>query len=135
MVDRQNIKLNNLMFLALDHGIDSIKAGGPLISFVITESKGKRNIKRFVTKRLEDGQKEATQFVSTSKSKIDRYALAYDGYVTIENKKYSAIIVRAGEHGDKESMLICQRYSPKKFLHKFEVIGNPAMIGNQKNLL
>ncbi len=133
--DKENVKLNSLMFLALDHGVDSVRAGGHLIPFVMTESKGKRSLNRFASERLEVGQEEARKFVSKSGDKTEMYALAYDGFVTIEGKKYDAIIVEAGQRGNKEATLIAQRYKPKKLLQKFEVIGNPALIGSNKNLL
>ena len=34
----QNVKLNDLMFKALDHAIDSIASGGELVTFVMTEN-------------------------------------------------------------------------------------------------
>ena len=47
----------DLVFFALDHGVDSVRASsGPLIPFVVVEQDGKRELHRFATQRLEEGQ-------------------------------------------------------------------------------
>src|SRR5258707_6477902 len=93
------VRLNDIMFLALDHGMASIADdSGPLIPMVFTENqKGERTLQRFVTERLEEGVEKARQFVEQNKSSLDRYAVGWDGFVTIQGRKWDAILVEAGD--------------------------------------
>ena len=85
-----------LVFFALDHGINSIRGGGPLIPFLITQGR-ERNLMRFVTERLEYGVKKAQEAAASLDATINQYAIAYDGYLTIEGTKYDAILVEADD--------------------------------------
>jgi hypothetical protein len=125
-------RLNDITFLALDHGMGSITdGGGPLIPFALTENQnGERTLDRFVTERLEQGVERAKQFVDESKDAIDRYAVAWDGFITLEGKKWDAILVEAGDRFQETGYLMCQRYERKGFIRKRNVpVGNPALIG------
>lgn len=117
------------MFKALDHGIDSIKDKESLIPFVMTEN----NLERFLGTTLEESLREAEKYLSSFKDG-KMLALVYDGYVTIENLKYEAIFVKAFDTNQTEGILIAQRYKPKKFLRKFEILGNPIIIENPSKL-
>ena len=131
----ENSKLNDLMFYALDHGVSSINEGGPLIPFVVFESNGARKISRFVTQPYEVSVEKARNFILTEKKNIDRYALAFDGFVTPQGIKYDAILVQAGEKGSNEAMAVGIRYKPKTSSQKFETIGNPILFPAIKNPL
>ncbi|HEY1424936.1 MAG TPA: hypothetical protein VGF20_15900 [Candidatus Acidoferrum sp.] len=127
----QNTKLNDIAFKALDHGVDSVKAsGGPLVPFVLTESK----INRFVAESLEEGKKKAEEFLSTQSGE-PVVALAYDGYLTLTGQKYDAIFVRAFAKEEELGIVLAQRYQPAKFLRKFQTIGNPALVERPRNPL
>jgi hypothetical protein len=128
--NKENLRLNDLMFKALDHGIDSIREGGPLVPFVMTET----TLNRFVNDRLEVATEKAEEFLANQKNE-KVIALAYDGFVTIEAKKYDAIIVKAFDKDDERGIVLAQRYRPKGFLRKLQTIGNPALMGYQENPL
>jgi hypothetical protein len=131
-VENNEVRLNDIAFLALDHGMGSIAEGcGSLIPFAVTENAaGERTLDRFVTERIEQGVDRAKQFVDESKDKIERYAFAWDGFVTIEGRKWDAILVEAGDRHQETGYLMCQRYEKKGLLRKKYVpVGNPAMIG------
>ena len=49
-------ELMDLVFAALDHGIDSVRGGAPLTPFVIKEDAAGRSLARFVAATLEEGQ-------------------------------------------------------------------------------
>ena len=126
----QNIELNNLIFRALYHGVDSIRAGGNLIPFVITE----KNLQRFVSETLEDSKNKAEEHLLTLKDE-HRVALVYDGFFTVGGIKYDAVFVKGFDRNDEKGILFAQRYKQKKLLSKFEVIGNPAIVGYPLNPL
>ncbi len=137
MEDNNEILLNDITFLALDHGIESISdVDEPLIAFSITEDEeNNRDLKRFVTERIEDGVLEAQNYISTNKEFISRYAISWDGFVTIQNVKYDAIIVEAGDKTG-QAQTLCQRYKRKGLLKKkLNTIGNAALIEKPKSRL
>ena len=78
-------KFADLVFFALDHGVNSVRdSGGPLIPFVVYEQDGELKLQRFVTERLEEGPEQAREAIAASPENVAAYALAYDGYITIE---------------------------------------------------
>lgn len=126
-------EFNDLMFLALDHGFSSIEDGcGPLIPFAVTHTKnGEKNLQRFVCDRIEEGIGKAKAFVEEHYNDITMYAVAWDGYITLEGKRWDAIFVEAGMSDRSSGYLLCQRYETrKKLLRKKNVaVGNPALVG------
>ena len=123
-------RLADIAFLALDHGIDSIKDGAdPLIPFVISEkADGKRKLERYMADRLEESVAQARLAVSRLPSDVTAYAIAHDGYITIEGTKYDAIFVEASERGRTGAVIMAQRYIPKTAQQSFQRVGNPALL-------
>lgn len=128
-------KFADLVFMALDHGVESVRdSGGPLIPFVVIEGEdGARGIQRFVTERLEEGPERAREAITALPASVAAYALAYDGYITIENTKFDAILVEASERDRPAGVLMAQRYIIKK--ENFEIIGNPVLLEECETLL
>jgi hypothetical protein len=119
---------SNLAFAALDHGIDSIKGGGSLVTFTFTETtEAGRVLTRFAASTFEESLSAARQFLSMSGAV--RAAVAYDGYVTVKGERSDAVVVEVYETGTPESFVLGQRYRPKRAFKKFETIGNPAAMG------
>jgi hypothetical protein len=129
-----SVEYADFFFLAIDHACGSIEdGGGPLIPFVMTvNSDGEKQLQRFVTERLEDGLKHAREYVDVNQDKLDMYAIAWDGYVTIDDERTDAVFVEAGERNDSLGVIFCQRYREVKRgllqRKKFESIGNPVLI-------
>lgn len=131
-----NEKLVDLMFIGLDHGIESIKTNGkgPLIPFTMTETNGQRNLIRFVTDKLEDGLNEGLN--ELKKNRDSEFGIVvYDGFVTIERQKYDAVIVKGFDRKDNVGYLMGQRYKTKKLFRKFKLIGNATYLGTEEQLL
>jgi hypothetical protein len=140
MPESNNIQMSekfaDLVFLALDHGVDSVRAsGGPLTPFIVVEQDGKRELHRFATERLEEGQQRAREAVAALPPSATAYALAYDGYITVQGTKFDAILVEASERGRPAGVRMAQRYTPKKFLRSFQTVGNPALLGECETLI
>jgi len=129
----EQIKLNDVMFQALDHAAACVRdTGETLIPFSIVETAdGERTMRRYMAERIEEGVAQGRKTLIETKADIMRYAFAWDGFVTIEGKKWDAVIVEAGDKIAPTGILICQRYEKKGFLKKkTELCGNPAVIGN-----
>ncbi|MFA6601759.1 MAG: hypothetical protein WCT02_02765 [Candidatus Paceibacterota bacterium] len=101
-----------------------------MISFVLTESK----INRFAADRIEKSKEEAEKYLLTLKGE-PLVALVYDGIVTIDGAKFEAIFVKGFDINNEKGVLLAQRYIPKSFFKKFEVVGNPLEIERPQNLL
>jgi hypothetical protein len=128
--------LADLAFLALDHGVDSVRAsGGPLTPFVAFEKDGKRELHRFAAELLEDAQQRAREFIHAFPPSVTAYALAYDGYLTFQGTKFDAILVEASERGRPAGVRMAQRYIPKEQSRDFETVGNPALLGECEGML
>ena len=122
-------KLMELIFFALDHGMNCVRESTTLIPFLVTQGE-ERNLERFVTERIEDGLTKAQKAASTLDTTINQYAIVYDGYITIESTKYDAIFVEAAERGVQTGFRFAQRYSSKKGLpSRFKTIGNAVFLG------
>lgn len=133
MTDFNNAQdqLKDLMFTALDHGIDSVKdSGGSLISFLMTDTNGEKKLQRFVTERIEDGPPQARKYLSELDNEPEFAVIAFDGYVTMDKTRFDAVMVEGYGKNDNDTYVLAQRYKPKKFLSKFAVIGNAAFLGS-----
>ena len=134
----ESVEFNDLMFLALDHGFASIEdCSGPLIPFVIAKTAaGEREMHRFVCEKLEESSQKAKEYIEAEKSNLQIYALAWDGYITLDGKKWDAILVEAGERGNEFGLLMCQRYEKKGFIKKKNhKVGNPVLIEKPKSII
>ena len=129
-------KLMELVFKGLDHGIYSIKDGdGPLIPFVMTQTNGEIEMKRFMAETLEECVAQAKKHLIDLSEKPELAIMAYDGMITLEGTKYDAIMVDGYEKNDSKGYCFAQRYKPKKFLSRFKEIGNAAFIDEFENIL
>lgn len=125
-------ELIEVAFAALDHAIDSVKDGGPLIPFVIAESEEGRDLTRFASETLEEGHAQARRHAGSSAA--NRVAVAYDGYLTVEGERSDAVFVEAQERGAELSVIFAQRYRPGGRLRRFSTIGNAAFAGDGEGL-
>jgi hypothetical protein len=122
--------LIDLIFMGLDHGIDSVRGGEPLTPFVVTVGgDGKRTLTRFATDRLEHSAARAQEFVAALGADISMYAIALDGYFTVDGEKFDAILVEGGERGKPFALQFAQRYRLETDEGPLEKIGNPAYLG------
>lgn len=129
-------KLMELVFKGLDHGIYSIKDGdGPLIPFVMTKINEEIAMQRFMAETLEECVAQAKKYLIELTEKPDFAIMAYDGMITIEGTKFDAIMVDGYEKTASKGYCFAQRYKPKKFLSRFNEIGNAAFIDEFENIL
>jgi hypothetical protein len=135
-IDKQDPKFMDFMFSGLDHGVNSISdGGGPLIPFLMTQIGDKKELKRFVTEKYEEGIGAAEKTLEDLTPKPDFALIAFDGFITMENRKYDAIFVRAFDRTQNEGFEFCQRYIPNTEGDGIEPTGNSAFVGMTKNLI
>lgn len=131
---RASETLLDLAFVALDHAVDAVRGGGPLAPFVLVEAEGGRDLARFVTGTLEGSVDEARRYLLGRDDALQA-ALAYDGYFTLDGTRYDAVFVEAQEAGRDSSIVLCQRYRPRKRRRPFQTIGTPGDAGDAGPLL
>ena len=108
--------LLDLICTALDHGIASIAhSGGPLTPFVLSGAGDQRQLHRFVTHDYQQSCQQAIDFVTELDTQTDRYAIATDGYLTLNDLRSDAIFVEAGERGQPSGVFFAQRYHVRQY--------------------
>lgn len=128
--------LIDLIFMGLDHGVDSVRGGGPLTPFVLTVGgDGKQTLSRFATGRLELSATRAGEYVAALGPDISKYAMAVDGVMTVDGQTFEAIVVEGGERGKGFALQFAQRYRPLDGASPLEKIGNPAYLGQVEQRL
>ena len=127
-------KLSQLLFMALDHGVDSVREGGPLIPFLMSSEGEKISMQRFASDQLEEATSLGRQHAAGLPRSVRLAAFVYDGYVTVGAKKSDAVMVEAYERGMPQAVVFAQRYQPASGDTKLELIGNAAYVGTTKPL-
>ncbi|MEY2515687.1 MAG: hypothetical protein QOJ89_3045 [bacterium] len=120
-------EMMDLMFAALDHAVGSIAhAGGPMTPFVLCAAGDTTELHRFVAVTVEEGLERAREFIKHVGPEITQVALAYDGYVTVDDVRTDAVLVDVQATGTSTSDVFAQRY---------EIVdGMLAEIGNAKHI-
>jgi hypothetical protein len=128
-VSQPSDELMDVVFTGLDHGIDSVRGGGPLVPFVIVEQAGERKLHRFLAGTpddmdLEGSVEQAASFAGHAISQsADRVVLVYDAYLRMGDDRFDAIYAEGAEDG-MPAAIIAQRYRPKGRFRGLETIGN-----------
>lgn len=126
----------DFFFFALDHGFASIEdSGGPLVPFTMTmDREGQKQLTRYVKSTLEDSVQAAKDSItSEGANTTTMYAIAWDGFITVEGQKWDAILVEAGEVASEFGVLMAQRYTVAKTgllrrTKKAQRVGNAALV-------
>jgi hypothetical protein len=124
---------SDFLSLTLNHGVGSVEDGGPLIPFVLAESKGQRQLQRFALERLEESVKAAFAFASVTHGEADRVAVAFDGFLTWEGERTDAIYVETLDRPTATHVLVAQRYKPKRRLSKLKKLRDPVFLDAEAN--
>jgi hypothetical protein len=123
--------LQELTILGIDHGIESIRDGGPLVPFVIVEQGGVRRLQRCLAGQpdamdLEGSVMAAVGVAREAMATPDaRVVLVYDAYLRSEGERFDAVYAEAAE-GGAVAAVIAQRYRPKARFRGLDTIGNLA---------
>jgi hypothetical protein len=132
-------ELWGLVSSALDVAVDCFAAGeqNPFVLFV--DKSGQRHMID-----VKDAEGNVTpQLVESARSIVSesvgatalRYAVAFDGYLTVDGERSDAAFVEAGERGQAEAVVFAQRYRVKKRSRKVERVGRPTLVQQARQLL
>jgi hypothetical protein len=129
-MERPNEKLLNLIFKAMDHGVDSvINTNGPLFPFaMIEDGKGEVTLARFTTgKNADEARQHARAFVAAEVNCV-RYAVAADGNATENGQRIPAVMVEAGQRGEPNGFCMIQRFESSPNCRYAKTVRNPGII-------
>ena len=123
--------LAGLAVFALNLAFRSIEDGeGMLVPFVMTDTENEgRGLHRFVADSMEQSRQRARDWVGEAGPSVSRYAFAWDGYVKVDDIKWDAVFVEAGDRALPHGMLLCQRYHPENGNGgPRKIVGEPMLV-------
>lgn len=128
--------LRELGRMALDLGIDAVRAGQPLTVFAITTSPDEEpGLQWFVEATHEAAIARARHAIATSEAA--RYAVGLEEEIRDrEGKKRTAVVAEVGDRDHDTALRMAQPYIP--FLgpgRPVQRLGNPMMLGDTTNVL
>lgn len=123
----------------MNHALDSISEGGPLIPFVMYEREGERQMQRFMVGDdqewdLEASVEQAREFIEGLGGGADLAALAMDGRIDVDDQMVDAILVHAYETGMESSYFFAQRYRSADDPEGFDLIGEGIVAAEDEPL-
>lgn len=119
--------LMDLIFQALDHGIDSLRAQN-MTPFVITVEGGARTLRRFVKPTAAEALEAAAAWVAAQPLETTHYALGYEIVLTVDDADVDALLVEGGQRGQSDAFLFAQRYVTTAD-QTLRTVGDPAYMG------
>lgn len=115
------------MFFALDHGVESVRAsGGPLTPFLLQARGQSVEMTRLIADTLEEGVEHGRVAARASGPDVTAVALVYDGYVTMDDERWDAILATVQAADSATSEIFAQRY--RLVDGKLTEVGNPKHI-------
>jgi hypothetical protein len=119
----------DVAFLALDHGVAIVADGAQLSPFAVIEEGRERTLVRAHDDTLDGALAWLRQHIR-DRSELERAAVAFDGFLTVDGRRTEAVLVEAYERG-AEGLVLAQRYEwrGRGRRRRFEAIGNPAVVG------
>jgi len=123
-----------LVMAAVDHAIPTVREAGSFHPFLMANGGRSPLLRRFITEDLPAAVEAARKSVLSLAEDQKRYAIAFDGRLTQENRKYDAVIIEAGERTTDYGVTFGQMYSPASKARAFELVGNLTFLGRADNL-
>lgn len=127
--------LIELVELAMNHALDSVSEGGPLVPFVMFTKAGARSLQRFMaggddeeTWDLGRSVDQAREFAASLAGKAELAAIAIDGRVEADEGLLDCMFVEAFEHATPHSFCFGQCYQPVDEEHVFDLIGEGLLL-------
>lgn len=124
------------VFSGIDKSVENSKKTNTLITPFIMIRKGEeQKIQRFESDDYQEAVSMADDYLKRLQPKPDFALLAYDGFIAIEGRKSEALYVKGFDKSENKGLVFAQRYQPKTDEMDFQLIGNPALVGKEDNVL
>lgn len=103
------------------HGIWCVSEGETLIPLLASEAAGERQMQRLVADRVEAGVQQGQEMLECA-TEFDRAVLVYDGFVTLPQGKFDALLIDARKYGAPEAkLLMAVPFRSKTWRRRFAV--------------
>lgn len=123
-----------LLNRALDHALGSLDSEDALIPFVMAmKADGSIALNRFAAETLEGSVEHARHSLHHLPAGVVAYALAYDGYLTLEETRYEAVLLEVGYRDAPTAVEYGQPYARGETGQKPTEIGNVKTLGFPPN--
>ncbi len=126
-------ELMDLIFTSLDHGINSVRDGGPLVPFLMAKMGDEVKLMRVVPKEESNVEDQVNLILKQIYPVSDYVTAVFESFVTLDDTRTDAILVKGYAKDSPKVHLFGQRFAPKKLLRKFKTIGNPGYMGEEVN--
>lgn len=113
---------------ALAHATWSVSNGETLCTMAVTECRADQELIRFESDSIPDSIENAREHLIGLQGDIDRWALVFDGYITIKTEKKDALIIQAWSKQGETPLRIIQAYQTKALFQRFKILGAPRFV-------
>lgn len=108
--------------------VSELPKGQLLSPFVVVEQNAERELTRFDDRNPVEAVSKARDFIQLLEEKVDAWAMARQGIVTIDGRELDVIVVEYWSRGMPESQTIMQEIRPPARRVKFKLIGQPFVL-------
>ncbi len=126
--------LARLLSDALDHAIDMVARGcSPFMPFAMVEPlEGQGEPMAFAVTPPDEPVDYARGILDSKAAETRMYALAWDGFLTVDGERTDAVFVEAADRSNDRAVVVAERYRPtrKGLLRKrsCELVGDPIVV-------
>lgn len=134
MAKKLNIsdRLMEVVFSAVEEGLEALKAGQDLVPFVLLLSKGGIILKRFADEDISVALERAQTAIREADEDILAYTLVFDSQIEIDGQDADALMIESGERGKLKGWRFIQRYQAKSEASPSQPIGDLAYLGSAR---
>ncbi|MEW6366225.1 MAG: hypothetical protein AB1714_16480 [Acidobacteriota bacterium] len=100
---------------AIEHGLGSAHPDSAFVPFLMTQTASGRQLYRFVTDTAEEANKAAHARFRELRREIEVSAWVYDGYLTVGQDKFDAVLAELSSRRSPTGLLLAQPYAIEKF--------------------
>ncbi|MGV8884562.1 MAG: hypothetical protein ACOH1T_03100 [Microbacteriaceae bacterium] len=121
-------ELHFLIFKAIDHALNSLEPGQPLLPFAFVETAEGVKLERAVADKLEE-MIELTRQIVTGQSDASRAVIVWDGYSRVGGTRVDTVFIEGYERGAVGGILVTQPYKVAgMFKKRIELAGQGSVV-------
>ncbi len=132
----ENDEFMKFVLSGIDLGMEKIRTGNqPVVPFVMARKGEEQKIQRFSSDDYNEAIGLAEGYLRKLQPKPDFALFVYEDFLKIEGVKNEALFVKGYDKKEQKGLVFAQRYQPKNNELDFQLIGEPALVGKEENIL
>jgi hypothetical protein len=96
---------------AVEHGLGSVSPDGPFMPFLMIDAGEQRSLRQIVTDTLDEARNAAREILAGELGSVEVCAYAFDGYVTLPEGKFDAVLVEVSDAAEPDGLILAQPYA------------------------